>query len=358
MMRSMNRRQFLGAAAAALPPGAISAESAPLPKPTPWPQNRLAAVSLTFDDAMRTQLDNVRPILNKYSLRGTFFVITGPGSSWLKRTQDWEQLAREGNEIGSHTVNHPCLLEHAVNSLNYTPEMMLKEIRDSSRAILARAGTRRGMTFAYPCGDMTFGPPSQQARNQALYLSYVAEFFFAARAYNSWAPVVPEDLNPLTISVLGWTEGKNSRHLLDKIQPLRQHRTWGVYTFHGVGGQWLSVRTETIEELARYLKEHSEIWTAPFGDVVRYIQESKALKIRTKESGSDRFQFTLTWPMDPAIYDLPLTLEWTLPPPWSSCRAYADGKRVTCSRAAKAGGATALVDVPSQAKTLRFERCK
>jgi hypothetical protein len=52
---------------------------------------------------------------------------------------------------------------------------------------------------------------------------------------------------------------------------------------------------------------------------------------------------------------LPLTLQWKLPLSWSSCRAYADGKPVTCSKTARAGGAAALVDIPSQTKTLEFE---
>jgi peptidoglycan-N-acetylglucosamine deacetylase len=355
MILSVNRRQFLSAASVAtLGSGPATGREARLPKPTRWPQDRRSALSLTFDDAMHSQLDNARPILNAHGIRGTFFVITGPGSSWLQRTRAWEQLAAEGNEIGSHTVNHPCLLERKVNSQNYTREMMLKELSESSRAIIARLGTQRGLTFAYPCGDMTFGPPAQQSRNQALYLTDVAEFFFAARAYNSWAPVLPEALNPLSVPVLGWTEGKDSRHLLARMEPLREHHTWGVYTFHGVGGQWLSVSKETLDGVASYLERHPEIWTAPFGDVVRYIQESKALGVQTVKSSSQHFQFRLTWPMNPTVYDLPLTLQWTLPSSWSSCHTYADGKLIASSKTVKPGGATALVDVRARTEILEF----
>jgi peptidoglycan-N-acetylglucosamine deacetylase len=353
----VSRREFLTAASGAtLVSHAAAAQSTPLPEPARWPQNRIAAVSLTFDDAMQSQLDNAAPTMRRHGLRGTFFVITGPGSSWLQRTRDWRQLASEGNEIGSHTVNHPCFLERKFNSQNYTPETMFGEMRESSRSILERIGTRRGLTFAYPCGEMTFGPPGQQARNQAHYLTYVAEFFFAARGYNSWASVLPDLLNPLTVPILGWTEGKDSQHLLAKIEPLRRRHAWGVYTFHGVGGQWLSIKQETLEQVTSYLEEHNEIWTAPFGDVVRYIQESKALAVQTAESATQhRCGFTLAWPLDPAIYDLPLTLQWTLPPSWRSCRAYADGKPITCSKEAKRGGSSAILDVSPQTKTLEFE---
>ncbi len=353
MNPSMSRRQFLETAGAVtLSSRAVSAHGIDLPRPARWPQDKLAAISLTFDDAMRTQLDNAVPILNRYGLKGTFFAITGPGSSWLKRIGDWQRLAAEGNEIGSHTVNHPCMLKDIeIHSQNYTPEMMLKEIRDSSQDIAARLGAQRGLTFAYPCGDMTFGPPAEQVRNQAHYLDYVADYYIAARGYNSWAPVVAEDLNPLTVPVLGWTFGKDFSSLLTTMEPVRRGGHWGVFVFHGIGGQWLSITTQTLDELASYLKEHSEIWTATFGDVVRYIQESKALGVQTGGSG---FQFLLTWPLDARIYDLPLTLKWTLPSSWKSCSAEADGRPLAISATAKSGFEAVLVDVPPQTKRLLF----
>src|SRR5580658_2975403 len=68
-----------------------------------WPQDRTAAISLTFDDAMDSQLDRAGPILAKHRLHGTFFVSTGLGA-WEKRNEEWKQLAKQGNELGNHTV--------------------------------------------------------------------------------------------------------------------------------------------------------------------------------------------------------------------------------------------------------------
>ncbi|MGH9326849.1 MAG: polysaccharide deacetylase family protein [Terriglobia bacterium] len=356
MNHTITRREFLGVAGAAgfsvgaAPPGGVR-----LPQAAPWPQDRAAAISLTFDDAMDTQLDHVRPILKKHGLRGTFFAITGPSSSWRRRFGDWENLAAEGNEIGSHTVHHPCLLKHIKpHAQDYTPEMMHQEIQNSCQEIVSRLGTHRGLTFAYPCGDMSFGPPAQQVPNQARYLEYVAEYCFAARTYNSWAPVVPEDLNPLTIPVLGWTVGRDFPTLLSIMEPARQDHHWGVFVFHGVGGQWLSIKSQTLDELAGYLEGHHEIWTATFGDAVRYIQEAKALGIQARESASHHAQFALTWPMDPKVYDLPLTLKWTLPSAWKACTAEADGRMLACSAAAEAGSGTVRVDVPAQTRIVQF----
>jgi len=356
MTNSISRREFLGAAAAAtLASGTASASAVPLPTPTPWPGDRSAAVSLTFDDAMQTHLDIAGPVLKKHGLNGTFFAITGRSSTWLKRPEDWKRMAAEGNEIGSHTVHHPCMLKAIKpHSQNYTPEMMLKEMRESSESIIARLGVRRGLTFAYPCGDMTFGLQADLARNQARYLDYVSQYYFAARGYNSWAPVVAEDVNPLTVPVLGWTVGKDFPSLLATLEPVRQGHNWGVFVFHGVGGQWLSVTKETFDELAGFLAQHREAWTATFGDVVRYIQETRALKVQAGETGDQRFGFALTWPLDAGIYDLPVTLKWKLPSSWNSCSVKADGRTLSCSVTGKAGAKATLVDVSPQTKTVQF----
>ncbi len=115
-----------------------------------WPQDRVAAISLTFDDALATHLDVAGPILKKHRLNGTFFVSTGLGV-WEKRKEEWEQLTKDGNELGDHTVHHPCLLpEIEPHSQGYTAEMMQSEIQTAAQEIRQLSASNRGLTFAYP----------------------------------------------------------------------------------------------------------------------------------------------------------------------------------------------------------------
>ena len=337
-----------------LVPTAVWTQNASLPKVTPWPQDRIAAISLTFDDGTPSHLDIAGPILKKHHLIGTFFVVTG-NETWGKRLDDWRRLAAEGNEIGSHTVHHPCLLpEITPNSQGYTPDMMRAEVRDSAQEISARLGILRGLTFAYPCATMTFGPPADQVRNEVLYLGYVAEFYFAAREDHG-VPVNPPELGPLSVHGLGRTVGIDFPHLLALMEPAVRTHQWGVLTFHGVGGDELAVSREAFENLASYLEQHSEIWCATFGDAVRYIQESKALEVRVTETDNRRVQFALDWPMDPKIYDLPLTLKWELPAGWKGCHAEADGRSLVPSMSTGSSPRTALVELPPRTKILKFE---
>jgi peptidoglycan/xylan/chitin deacetylase (PgdA/CDA1 family) len=318
----------------------------------PWPGDRAAVISLTFDDAMATHLDNVGPILKKHGLHATFFVSTG-SEAWRKRTREWQQLAAEGHEIGGHTVKHPCLLERIEpHAQEYTPQMMEAEIGDGAKTILREIRGTHGLTFAYTCGNLSFGAPADQARNAALYQRYVAEHFFAARLYGWVGTVAPEELSVLTVPDLGFTAGQDFRALLAMADPaLRNHR-WGAFTFHGVGGEWLSVTADALDELAGYLAAHPEYWTATFGDVVRYIQESQALKIRPAEYTARAAQFTLEWPLDPQIFNLPLTMKWQLADGWNSGQAVGDEKPLVIT----VKGKTILFDVPPQTRLLRIEQ--
>jgi hypothetical protein len=230
---------------------------------------------------------------------------------------------------------------------------MEAEVGDCARTIAREIRGQHGLTFAYPCGNMSFGAPADQARNSALYQRYISEHFFAARSYGWSGTLAPDELSVLSVPDLGFTAGKDFRGLLAMAEPALHGRRWGIFTFHGVGGQWLSVSTEALDQLAGYLAQHAEIWTATFGDVIRYIQESKALGVRQSGAGDRQIQFELTWPLDAQIFHLPLTLKWQLPDGWTSCSAFADGKPAALTAS---GGKTMLLDVPPQTKSLRFEK--
>jgi peptidoglycan-N-acetylglucosamine deacetylase len=319
-----------------------------------WPQNRLAAISLTFDDGINTHLDFVGPILKKHHLNGTFFVATAMGA-WEKRKSEWKQLAEQGNELANHTVHHPCLLPQIKPHLqDYTPAMMEAEIKEPAEQITQLLNSPRGLTFAYPCGNMSFGKPQDQVANAALYLRYVSENSFGARGVGPGGPVNPEELNVLDIGDLGPTADKDSITLLAMAQSAFQGHLWGVYCFHGVGGDWLSITPETLDELAGYFERHPEIWTATFGDVLRYSQERKALSIQVTQSNATSLSVALQWPMNKQIYDLPLTLRVEVPETWAEATATGDGNHLAARIVDRTKGTIILVDVPAQTQSLRI----
>ena len=60
----------------------------------PWPTQREAAVSLTFDDGMSSQLSIAVPALEEQNLRGTFYINTG--DEYIEKLRPWIDAAAAG----------------------------------------------------------------------------------------------------------------------------------------------------------------------------------------------------------------------------------------------------------------------
>src|SRR4051812_2907675 len=80
------------------------ASSRPTMKPFPWPRGARAAVSLTYDDAIPSQLDNAAPALDRHGLRATFF-LTGSSPTLERSPERFRALVEAGHELGSHTIH-------------------------------------------------------------------------------------------------------------------------------------------------------------------------------------------------------------------------------------------------------------
>jgi hypothetical protein len=200
---------------------------------------------------------------------------------------------------------------------------------------------------------MTFGKTQDEAKNSALYWRYVSERAFGARAVGPGS-ANSEELNVLAINDLGPTADKDFPALLQMAQPALNGHGWGVYCFHGVGGDWLSITPEALDQLTAHFEEHSDVWTAPFGDVLRYVQERKAASIRVEQSGSDSVNLSVGWPLDKSIYDVPLTLKLEVPSVWQSVSASADGKALDPKITKGTPGTVIVVDVPAQTMRVRL----
>ena len=82
-----------------------------------WPEPHRAAVSLTFDDGLQSQLNRAVPILDAAGLRATFYL--NPRSpdpkddseaGWRAALASWQPVQTIGHAMGNHTVVHPCSL--------------------------------------------------------------------------------------------------------------------------------------------------------------------------------------------------------------------------------------------------------
>ena len=95
-----------------------------------WPDGARAAIVLTYDDALPSQLDIAMPQLDASGLRGTFFLKGTLAPADLPR---WRAAAAAGHELGNHSIYHPCPAasypaESQYHAENYRVATMLREI--------------------------------------------------------------------------------------------------------------------------------------------------------------------------------------------------------------------------------------
>lgn len=117
------------------------------------------AVAITFDDGFANVGTVAAPILARYGLPATTYVITGMVGRALAWTQRgvplpalpllaWPQIAElqaAGHEIGAHTVTHGFLTHSS-------PAELQRELGES-RAVLEQMLQTPVLSFAYPQGD-------------------------------------------------------------------------------------------------------------------------------------------------------------------------------------------------------------
>ena len=106
-------------------------------------------VVLTFDDACRSHLEFVAPLLRGYGFGATFFVCRP--ENWLAKDPEAflsgpeiGELSRAGFEIGNHTLNHICLEE--------ADEEQGRGDIAGLNALLSDNGVPAPVSFAYPGG--------------------------------------------------------------------------------------------------------------------------------------------------------------------------------------------------------------
>lgn len=231
----------------------------PAPSPTPvshcrWPGGAKAAVSLTYDDGIGSQLDNAVPVLTRLNLKATFF-LSGPN------IELFGPLGKNGHEIASHTLKHPCNAELAAMDLT----QMAAEL-DSGLAAVQAAGAVAKPSFAYPCGQM-------QVKAGESYVPLVKERFSAARGVVP-SVAIPEQVDLFNVPALFPPDGSDGSDVLALIERAEASGGWAVIGVHGIDddGAPLHMRLTTHDKILKYLAERrAEIWTAPFGSVVSAV---------------------------------------------------------------------------------------
>ena len=242
-----------------------------------WPDGKKAAIALTYDDALESQLDNALPILDKYGLKGTFYIIAGR-DIFFDHVDEWKAVAKNGHELGNHTMYHACRgslpnrdwVAPGADLDTYTLDRIVGEVRVTNRILAYLDGKApQARSFAYPCGESATGGES--------YVEAVSGDFIAARGVaQGIVDFNGANVDRMHLPIFARIDPPGET-LIAYAQQVLDAGGLGTYLFHGIGGDHLVVSAEAHKELIVWLAEHEdEIWIAPVAEIMAYVNAQQA----------------------------------------------------------------------------------
>ena len=245
-----------------------------------WQGDRAGAFALTFDDGQREQVTLAGPMLDALGLKATFVINPGKttaktGENWFASWDEWRAMAKNGHEIGNHSMTH-------TNFAQVKDEGLEEEIITAQKRIAQEIG-QPCITFCYPFNAETPASRAMVKRTHAVATdtkrkAYGGKDFTAATA-NAWVDeaIAKQDLV--------------------------------VAMIHGIDTGYLPFTGRAVfKDHLDYLKsKETQVWIAPFGVIDRYRQERETAKLEVK-AGAHQAVVTLTCPLDAKLYAIPLTV--------------------------------------------------
>lgn len=307
----------------------------------PWQGFRKGAWALTFDDGLNTNFTNVKPILDKYNLKATFFVIThtlaeagqpkgGRAGSW----DQFQQLANEGHEIGGHTQDHPKLTEEDSISLTY-------QLDSAAADIIKRIPNNKILTMATPyC-----------ASNSKVRL-HMGRSYIANRDVGNPSSPAPSTLLKMGASIITYDKiSKDSNRTLegDMAKMAELQKTietyvigmgkWSTYLAHEIVpfdsakiiDAYYPVSSESFDAHAAWLKgkmDAGELWVAPMGTLARYFTESSLAKFGFISETDTEIRMVIDDGLNDQDYNVELSVEISLPSTWTNAKITQAGQSI------------------------------
>ena len=239
-----------------------------------WPEGRKAAVSLAYDDALDSQLDNAIPALDRHGLKGSFYLQLSRDPVRL-RLEEWRVAARNGHELGNHTLFHQCSgsLEdrdwvEPQRDLDRTSAAAMKDQVLLANVMLTAIDGRTERTMTVPCGDVM--------AEGVDYIDPVQQEFVAIKLGDGAVASDMWKLDPYAVTAEA-PVGATGKQLIARVEEAARKGTMVNFTFHGIGGDYLSVSKQAHEELLQYLSSHRDIyWVDTFIKLMKYVRQQQA----------------------------------------------------------------------------------
>lgn len=233
-----------------------------------WPDGQRSAISLSYDDALASQLQHALPALDRHNIKASFYpTLSSPFVQ--SHMEQWRAAARNGHELGNHTLFHPCSklrpgrdwVKPYQDLSKKTVEEMLLRLRTANAFLHALDG-RNERTLTPPCIDSSAADGN--------YLDAASDMFVAIKGYEG----VPTGFAAIALPD-GWT----AKQLIEYVEKTSREAQLINIVFHGIGGDYMTIEAAEHEKFLRYLaKNRQTYWTDTYINIMKYVNASQRQK--------------------------------------------------------------------------------
>jgi peptidoglycan/xylan/chitin deacetylase (PgdA/CDA1 family) len=281
---------------------------------TPWSDNKKAAVTVTLDDNCDGQFIYAVPTMNARNIKGTFFIITGDGSTCDGAT-NWPayvNAASYGHEVTAHTVTHPDLTTLSSTQINY-------EMSTSQNTIIQMVPGAKSQTFAYP-----YGAGGGSAPSEVNVRTIAHNYFIGARGagvnssgfdeYNDYRNTAFQDyyFQVESYEVGPWVDITTFKNI---INALIIDGGWFIPQYHGIqtSGYDLITSSAFTAQMDALSAKSSSLWLATFAQTLKYHKEHDSHNLVVVSEDASAWRLNLTDNLPNASFDQPLTIRLKSP---------------------------------------------
>lgn len=175
-------------------------------------------VSVTFDDGWQSTIDSAQPVLDKYHIRTTQYVISQVAADNVTGYMDMSSIAHlkaTGNEIGSHSLTH-C------NQTQLQPTAIKNDAKQSKQ-ILEKNNLGPVTSFAYPLGQY----------NETTQAIFTKEYPLVRSSDSGYNDRYFDATDIHSMAVLSSTTTQQFQSWIDYA---KRHHQWIVLVYHKVDG--------------------------------------------------------------------------------------------------------------------------
>ena len=255
-------------------------------KVLPWPLASEAAVSITFDDAYISHVDQAMPLLESHGFRGTFYLIVDKLFRKGKYTNvpsaaisEWQAAAVRGHEMASHTVSHIPLdtmevsqmRAELINSKATLDSLFLGEPVVSLAYPFSRTNDAVEVEASIIYRSGRVGPPTDGSavyNHPATVDLMRLKAYFPCSTMEQWNDAVNR-----TINGKGW--------LIEALHPINEPG-------------FCRVATEDFAQHLQFLfHKLPSIWVAPVREVGERIRQWRNVAVQIEDISEKDFQMSI-----------------------------------------------------------------